>query len=295
MSDIAISQLLEELPATSLTTRVLGGLDYLVPGEWVNVTNFEETVKLVTGEDDQALIQQVGERAIALYADASNGYQRAVSLYKLVDSGSTMAGVTALAGKLAEDVSWLQFLGSVTPKSETTQSIDAALKFAAEIGAFCCSNGIPGDSVGEFVSALTAYEKEDKVRFAAWIALDCVLPLGPEFFSLLTSSLSGAMDKLEASPLYGKLHGFIPGSGAGDKSAFLREALEKSSAHITGFAQEKDLTQAGILDTVKGYIDGAEGKLDYAAAILDLSTNVFEHTGIQSVARRVIKRAYAEI
>ena len=295
MSDLSISELLEQRPATSLTTRVLGGLDYLVPGEWVNVTSFEETVKLVTGEDDQALIQQVGERAIALYADADKGYQRAVSLYKLVDSGSTMAGVTSLASKLAEDVSWLGFLGSVTPKSETTQSVDAALKFAAEIGAFCCSNGIPGDGVADFVSALAAYEKEDKIRFASWVALDCVLPLGPEFFSLLTSSLTNAIDKLEASPLYGKLHGFIPGGAASDKSAFLRDALERSSAHIIGFAQEKNLTQGGILNAVKGYIEGAEGKLDYAAAILDLSTNIFEHTGIQSVARRVIKRAYAEV
>jgi hypothetical protein len=278
-----------------MTTRMLGALDYLVPGEWTNVVNFEDTIKLVTGEDDQALIQQVGDRATVLYADASNGYQRAVSIYQLVDSGSTMAGVTSLAAKLAEDVSWLSFLGSVTPKPETAQAIDAALKFAAEIAAFCCSNGLPGDDVGDFVNALASYEKEDRMRLAAWIAVDCMLPLGPDFLSLLMGSLDGAMDKLEASPLYGKVSGFIPGGNSSDKGGFIKEALSKSSGHIETFARERNMSQGGILETVKGYVDGAEGKLDYIASIIDMSTNVFEHTGIQSVARRVIKRAYAEI
>jgi hypothetical protein len=295
MSDKPLHVLLEELPSSSMTTRMLGGLDYIVPGEWTNITNFAETIRAVTGESDESLLQQIGERAIVLYADESNGYQRAVSIYQLVDSGSTMAGVTSLAAKLAEDVSWLNFLGSVTPKPETSQAIDAALKFAAEIAAFCCSNGMPGDGVVDFVKALTAYEKEDKIRFASWVAVDCLLPLGPDFLSLLIGALDGAMDKFEASPLYGKLHGFLPGGGAGDKSAFLRDALGQSSSHISNFVAEKNLSQGGILETVKGYVDGVEGKLDYVASIIDLSTNVFEHTGIQSVARRVIKRAYAEI
>ena len=39
----------------------------------------------------------------------------------------------------------------------------------------------------------------------------------------------------------------------------------------------------------------ADDKLDTIAAALDLTTSPFEHTGIQSVARRVISRAYGEL
>jgi len=39
----------------------------------------------------------------------------------------------------------------------------------------------------------------------------------------------------------------------------------------------------------------ADGKLDYLAAFLDGSTNYFEHTGVQTVARKLITQAQAEI
>lgn len=295
MSETPLYKLVEELPASSLTTRCLGALDYLVPGEWTNVTSFEEMIKRVTGEDDQSVIQNVGERAMALYANEDNGYQRAVTIFKLVDSGSTMAGVTSLAAKLAEDVSWLEFLGSVTPKPETTQAIDAALKFAAEVGTFCCTNGLPGDSIGDFVSALTAYEKEDIMRIAAWICFDCMLPLGPDFMLKLGEQLMSAVEAIESSSLYQRVASFLPGGSAEEKRDFVKSALDQSGGYIQNFVATKGITQVGVLDTIKGYLEGAEGKLDYAASILDVSINTFEHTGIQTVARRVIHRAYGEL
>ena len=72
---------LEALPQSSLTTHVLGALDWIVPGEWQNITVFDTLIKDVTGETDEALIQKVGERALQLYADPSNGYARAVMVY----------------------------------------------------------------------------------------------------------------------------------------------------------------------------------------------------------------------
>src|SRR4051794_37506364 len=95
-----IHELLEGLPEKSLTTRLLGLLDSVVPGEWQNVTNFEAMIKLVTGESDEALIQQVGEKAIALYQDSSQGYQRAVQVFQLVDNAQGIAGFAALASKV---------------------------------------------------------------------------------------------------------------------------------------------------------------------------------------------------
>jgi hypothetical protein len=52
-----INQLLQALPTTSMTTRLLSLLDFVVPGEWKNLTSFEAVIKEVTGESDQALIQ----------------------------------------------------------------------------------------------------------------------------------------------------------------------------------------------------------------------------------------------
>ncbi|MGB2924076.1 MAG: FHA domain-containing protein, partial [Limnothrix sp.] len=43
------------------------------------------------------------------------------------------------------------------------------------------------------------------------------------------------------------------------------------------------------------FIQIADDNLDVVAAVLDQTTNYFEHTGIQSVATQVIKRAYAEV
>ncbi len=43
-------------------------------------------------------------------------------------------------------------------------------------------------------------------------------------------------------------------------------------------------------------LDGKlDGKLDYAAAFLDMTTDYFEHTGIQSIARSLITRAMSEV
>lgn len=295
MSDTPLYKLVEDLPSSSLTTRLLGALDYLAPGEWQNVTSFEEMVKLVTGEEDQGIIQQVGERAIALYADESNGYQRAVSIYKLADNGGTLAGVTSLAAKLAEDVSWLEFLDKVTPKPETSQAIDASLKLAAELGAFCSSNGLPGDSVSDFAAALVAAEKEEVMRMSAWVCFDCMLPLGPDFLLKIGEALSSSIDKLEESSLFQRVSPFLPGGMLEEKRDFLKTSVEQTSGFASSLVSNHGLTPDSILEKVQGYLEGAEGKMDYAASIIDLSTNYFEHTGIQTIARRVILRAYNEL
>jgi hypothetical protein len=40
---------------------------------------------------------------------------------------------------------------------------------------------------------------------------------------------------------------------------------------------------------------GIDGKLDYVAAFLDMTTNYYEHTGTQTVARSLVTRAMGEI
>ena len=64
---------------------------------------------------------------------------------------------------------------------------------------------------------------------------------------------------------------------------------------MSSFVAEKKVTAGNIAGNLKGYVDFAEDKLDYLAAFLDMSTNYFEHTGTQSVARAMITRAVSEV
>lgn len=284
-----ISQLLQELPETSMTTRLLGLLDFVVPGEWKNVTRFDALIQEVTGESDQALIQQVGEKAIALYADPANGYQRATTLFKLVNKEAGLAGAATMAAKAGESGGLFSVFAKLTPKPETTQAIDAVCKLGAELGAFVACNGIPGDGVREFVQSVGNYSREEKVRLAAFVAFDCVLPLGPTFLDKLTQAASKVAD----SSLFSAVSDFLPGASSENKVQNLTGALSGLGGTLTGLAQ--NLSPSTILSKVKEIIDANEDRATYVAAAIDLGTNVFEHTGIQTVARRVVTRAYNEI
>src|SRR5262249_52235890 len=178
-----INQLVDALPAKSWTVRMLQALDWVVPGQWKNLVGFDNTIMGVTGEDDPKLIQKIGERAIRLYNDKSQSYQRAVWLYQTVDWAQGAAGALALANLAGEKIGLLKFMGKITPKSETTQTVDLAVKLIVELVGFCYVNGIPGDSIGDFVRALANYGQEAAIRMAALVCVDGMLPLGPEFLS----------------------------------------------------------------------------------------------------------------
>ncbi|APR75323.1 Hypothetical protein A7982_00669 [Minicystis rosea] len=296
MSDENIHEILEELPEKSMTTRLLGALDYIVPGEWQNITSFEGMIRHVTGEEDQELIQRVGERAIMLYKDPDQGYQRAVQIFRLVDDTSGLAGMAAMARKIGEGSEWLGFLANITPKADTTQAVDAGVKLVAELAAFCYCNGLPGDSVGDFASALASYEKEESMRLAAWIACDCMIPLGPDFLTQITDLLMELSDfDLSDHPRFARIMEHLPGVSIGEKRQLLKENLGAATGAITNFVESKGIEREGVLARVKDYLEIADHRLDYVAAGIDLATNYFEHTGIQTVARRVIARAYGEI
>jgi hypothetical protein len=282
-----LHELLEALPAKNLTTRLLGLLDHVVPGEWQNVTSFEGMVKHVTGEEDQQIIQQVGERAIALYQQESQ-YQRAVQVFHLVDNAQGLAGFAALANKVS-------FLEGVTPKSDTAQAIDAGVKLVAELTTFCLVNGFPGDSVGDFASSLFNAEKEDRMRLAAWIAFDGLVPLGPDFLGkILDGVRSLSAGQLGQHGRFARIAQFLPG-GLDEKKQLVEGTLDSVGAGVQQFVAERGLTQASLLDRLRQQVQVNDNRLDYVAAVLDMATNYFEHTGIQSVARRIISRAYGEL
>ena len=142
---------------------------------------FDHTIKTVTGEKRmQAMVQAIGERAIALFNDKSQGYQRALWLYESVDAASGMLGTAAMANRIGQDT-FLGFLGNITPKPEKAQTIDLSVKLVTELVAFCQINGIPGDSIGDFLAALGDYGGESLMRMAALVCFDGVIPLGASF------------------------------------------------------------------------------------------------------------------
>lgn len=291
-----IHEVLEQLPSSSMTTRALSVLDVFVPGEWTNITRFDDMIRDVTGETDESLIQQVGERAIALYANPDNGYQRAVSIYRLIDDTGGLAGAAALANKTGSHFEWLSFLETITPKPDTTQAIDAAVKLVGELAAFCYSSGIPGDSIGDFVSSLGNAAKEDAIRLAAWVTFDGLIPLGPDFLLRSIEFVQSASDSLFAdNSRFGRLTQLLPGNSLDEQRRLALSNLDSAKSAVEGFAANRSIDRDSVVDRLKQALEVADDKLDYVAAALDLTTSPFEHTGIQSVARRVISRAYGEL
>ncbi|MEO0947888.1 MAG: hypothetical protein AAFY11_07050, partial [Cyanobacteria bacterium J06641_5] len=117
-----IYRLVDELPKDGLTIMALKSLDVFVPGQWENLVGFDNTIEKVTGETDPAMVKAIGERAVTLFNDRSEGYQRALWLYETVDSASGMLGTAAMANRIGQDT-FLGFLKNVTPKPEKAQAI----------------------------------------------------------------------------------------------------------------------------------------------------------------------------
>ncbi|MDF5710393.1 MAG: hypothetical protein PUP90_22660 [Nostoc sp. S4] len=292
----SIFELVDRLPTRGLTVSLLNSLDFVAPGQWQNTVGFVNTIKTVTLETDEDLIQQIGERAIYLFNDKSQGYQTALWLYQTVDNTDKALGAAALANKVGEKIPLLGFLNSVTPKPDKAQTIDLTLKLVAELVAFCQINGIPGDSIGDFVGALGEYSGESLIRMVALVCVDGLIPLGPDFISKATSGLNQTNpQELEQNSTFQNIKDAIPGNNAGSKLNFIGESFDSVKGWMSGLVNANNLTPQKVVHNLQNFVEIADDKLDYLAAFLDVSTNYYEHTGTQTLARRLIERAVAEI
>ncbi|WP_445635983.1 PBS lyase HEAT domain protein repeat-containing protein [Nostoc sp. DSM 114161] len=292
----SIVQLVDELPTRGLTVSLLNSLDFVAPGQWQNTVGFVNTIKTVTLETDEDLIQQIGERAIYLFNDKSQGYQTALWLYQTVDNTDKALGAAALANKVGEKIPLLGFLNSVTPKADKAQTIDLTLKLVAELVAFCQINGIPGDSIGDFVGSLGEYSGESLIRMVALVCVDGLIPLGPDFISKAISGLNQTSpQELEQNSTFQNIKDVIPGNNDGSKLNFIGESFDSVKGWMSGLVNANNLTPQKVVHNLQNFVDVADDKLDYLAAFLDVSTNYYEHTGTQTLARRLIERAVAEI
>lgn len=291
-----IFELVDELPTRGLTVSMLNSLDFIVPGQWQNTVGFVNTIKTVTGETDEDLIQQIGERAIYLYNDRSQGYQRAMWLYQTVDRTDKALGAAALANKVGEKIPLLGFFNKVTPKADQAQTIDLCLKLVVELVAFCQINGIPGDSIGDFVASLGEYTGESLIRMVALVCVDGLLPLGSNFINTALSALSNMNpQELAQNSTFQGIQDAIPGNNVGSKLNFIGESFDSVKGWMGGLVTQNNLTPQTIIGNLQNFIEFTDDKLDYMAAFLDVATNYYEHTGTQTLARRLISRSVAEI
>ncbi len=289
-------EIVDELPTGGMTVMALKGLDFIIPGEWNNLVGFENTIREVTGEDDQELIQTIGDRAVRLFNDKSQGYQNALWLYQTVDSASSALGTAAIANKIGESISFLGFLQNITPKPDKAQSIDLAMKLVVEIVAFCQINGIPGDSIGDFLGSVGDYSGESIMRLAALICFDGLLPLGNEFLGKGLDIISGLTpNDLQENQTFKAVSPLIPGGNPAGQLGFITQSFDSMKGWMGGFVSDHNLSVNGVLGNVRKFVDVSDDKLEYLGAFFDVSTNYYYHTGVQTIARRLIDRAYAEI
>lgn len=291
-----IYELVDELPTDNITTKVLHSLDFVAPGQWENVVGFENTIRKVTGEMDQVMIQQIGDRAVWLFNDKSQGYQTALWLYQTVDRTDVALASAALANKVTGKIPLLGFINRLTPESDKAQAIDLGIKLVVEVVAFCQINGIPGDSIGDFVASLADYGGESLMRMAALICIDGLIPLGPDFLLKVQSILGNLSPKeLEQNPTFGQIKESVPGNTSGGKLDFINQSFDSVKGWMGNFVAQQDLTPEKVFSHLQSFIEFSDSKLDYVAAFLDITTNYYEHTGTQTLAKRLIERAVAEI
>jgi hypothetical protein len=101
--------------------------------------------------------------------------------------------------------------------------------------------------------------------------------------------------ELDQNSTFRAMSNVIPGSGTGGKLDFIGQSLDSVKGWMNGIVSANALTAQKVLGNFQGFLEFSDDKLDYVAAFLDMSTNYYEHTGTQTLARRLIERALAEI
>ena len=295
MSSESLSAELSQLSSKSLTTLSLSALDFVIPGSYQNTNSLEDMVSLVTGDVRAGRLQAIANHVDQLYA-GHKGAQRAVWLYKLTDSADKAVAAASLANKVGSKFALLSFLEKVTPKADTSQTIDLSLKLTAEALAHLSLHGLSRESIGEWVSSLgggDGYSNESALRLACIIGFDGLVPLGPDFLQKVTQQLESGKLPWSDNALFKKISEYIPGGDVSSKTGFVSELLSKASGPIDAFVSKTGLTREKVFSSLSKFTDVSDSKLDYLAAFLDASTNFTSHTGIQSVARHLVEQSAA--
>jgi hypothetical protein len=292
----SVLERLDRLPRRNLTVLAIKGLSTLVPGGWKNITSADGLIADVLGSGDPELIRQVRERADALSRARHEGYGRALSLYDAVNRSQKAAGGLRLLANIGGALPLVKRVADLTPTSETLQAADLSLKVAAEMLAFTQVNGLPGDSFGDFAASLGEYAGEARVRMAALICFDALLPLGDQALQRLDGLLGGVSQRdLHQLPAYAGMASMLPGRGDGAHLSFLRRGVDQWLGWAGGFSSQLGLTGQKAVQALENTLGPWQGSFQQMATFLDAFTDTYQHTGVQAVARRLVERAAAEI
>jgi len=287
---------LERLPHRNLTVLTLRGISTLVPGGWQNQTRPEELISDVLGSDDLELVQQVRARADELSRARHEGYRRALSLYDAVNRSQKAAGGLRVLANVAGALPLVKRLAVLTPASQTLQAVDLSLKVAAEMLAFTQVNGLPGDSFAAFGDSLREYTGEARVRMAALVCFDALLPLGDNALHRLDGLLGQVGSReLHQLPSYAGMASLLPGRGDAAHLSFVRRGVDQWLGWADGFVGDLGLSGQRAVRALETTIGPWHGGMEQLATFLDAFTDTYSHTGVQAVARRLVERAAAEI
>ena len=283
----SIIELVDNLPTDNITVKVLKTISTFTPGKWENLVGFDDTITAVTGATASQDVEKIRERALELYEDKKQGYQTAIWLYRTVDNTDKAIAAAAIADKIGDTFRFIPFLDKITPKADSVQSVDLRIKLVVELIVFSKLHGLTLNPV-QFASALKEnYQDEALLRMASLICIDGILPLGVNFVNKIRQDLE-QRDNLQTNPAYEVVGDLIPGD---NKEEFIDQSFNAAGDWMDGFSQKLGVNPETISEKLGGFIELADGKLDYLAAFLDGSTNFFEHTGIQTVARKLVTEA----
>ena len=126
---------------------------------------------------------------------------------------------------------------------------------------------------------------------AAIIALDGLVPLGPSFLKRLSEQTESGETSWSDNALFRKISEFIPGADLAAKSGFLTELVKSVSGPLGNLVESTGLSREKVLGALQDITDVSDSKLDYFAAFLDASTNFVSHTGVQGVARHMVRES----
>jgi hypothetical protein len=283
----SIIELVDNLPTDNITVKVLKAIKTFTPGKWDNLVGFDRTITAITGATTAPEITKIRDRALSLYDDKKQGYQTAIWLYRTVDNTDKGIAAAAIADKIGDKFRFIPFLDKITPKADSVQSVDLRIKLVAELIIFSKLNKLSLNPA-QFASALQAnYQDEALLRMASLICIDGILPLGVNFVNRVKQDLE-KRDDLKANPAYDAVGELIP---VENKEEFIDQSFNAAGDWLDSFSKTIGVTPETFAQKLGGFIELTDGKLDYLAAFLDGSTNFFEHTGIQTVARRLITEA----
>lgn len=130
----------------------------------------------------------------------------------------------------------------------------------------------------------------------ALVCVDGLIPLGPDFINKAMSGLNQTNpQELEKNSTFQNIKDVILGNNSVGKLNFMGESFDSVKGWMSGLVDANNLTPQKVAHNLQSFVDITDDKFDYLAAFLDVATHYYEDTGTQTLARRLIERAVAEI